>query len=246
MKFIVCFSFLFCLLNLFNLQALDNDDIKNFANEYFRNKECQKYGWSEFVFAVDKDYDEVALFYAVDKPSLVYLSNIEESKLIDIHQNKWLPKKFHYKNIINTLVRKNKAVLLKQLLELYPQEINAFDYTMYDKQNYMFEKEYALPLALRMHENLDVAKVLVDGGIEVNLIEEEQRSIDGQKIGILKIDPLSDAILYYKGNNMEAVSLLLNYGAKPTTWHVYLALARELNEIADLLIDVMINNHEQF
>jgi hypothetical protein len=241
LAFVSATLFLFASNN--QLSAFDKTDLKQFANAYFTDMECQIFGWSEFVFAVERDYDEIALFYLSTDLSLDYIRKIEDSKRVEV--NKIIPQKVFYNNIVNTLVRKNKATILDNLLKLYPESVNAFDYIVFDKQNDKLERSYALISALKLHENINVAKVLVENGADVNLVQEFIGSTDGQnRMGAIKTDPLTAAISYHKGNKLEAVSLLLSYGAKPTIYHVHAASAYKENDIVDLLVDVMMNDRK--
>ena len=239
------------LFNVCQLQAFSKDEFKNFTKAYFNDKESQMLGWSEFIFAIERGYDEIALFYAVSKPPLTYIAEIKPAinkkgpscpGAKSIH----IPSKHQYKNVINTLIRKNNPELLKKMLEIYPGEVNAIDYLIEDEKTEMKEKSLALILALRM-ESLDFAKMLLDAGADVNLIQENIGV--SPKSNLIKsggTDPLVAAISYYNGNNgnrMEAVSLLLNYGAKPTTKHVYLAQVYELYDVADLLTEIVLNSN---
>lgn len=130
MRYVVTI-FMFVCIQISCLSALDRATLQDFAKEYDMRS---KGWWSEFIYAIEMGYDEIALFYAGKKPKFTYESHREEliyRYSTPSHHQPILHKynKIYYKNAINTILSKQNIELLTKLLELYPSEVNAVDYS---------------------------------------------------------------------------------------------------------------------
>src|SRR6185295_6009449 len=123
MKNIFIFLFIFISSNCFG--DLNPTEFQQFYKEYTNSQEKQTLGWSEIVFALEKNYNDDIIIFCQNKFGLYDLTY--KSKIIKKNSN---VEAEEFKNIIITCIVKNRPETLKYILEkTTPIQINASEYT---------------------------------------------------------------------------------------------------------------------
>lgn len=233
MKIVLKLVCLFFVLSTSFLIALDKNEFKKFSQEY-ANRE--KSSWSEFIYAVEIGYDDIALFYAKGYPNL----NFTYESHVDVNN----PKKIIYKNALNTILKSGNIYLLSKILDIHPQEAMAFNYSKViacfcGKQPIdHFEEKYALNIAIDELENsIEIVKLLVEHGADVNFSSfEHYYSWNVNTAYRRDITPLQAASEKEKFDVIEY--LIINGANVENAYHTLdLCIVKNRLDIADLLIE---------
>ncbi len=226
---------------------------QRFLREYAETKENGKFNWSEVAFAVEMNYDEIAL-YCLDR---LPLGNIDYTCFGT-----------QRRNLLLDCVKKNKMDILIAILNKYPDiKANGSQYVVNQGKigPPRIQEEQILNMAIQRDNALKWVKLLADFGADLN--KSENHFIFPNSIGYKSHDrtPLQEAIFRNKldileffldqgvnpdtglymavvtRRNLEALVILLNYGANPYAYNGSIfneAIELEDTEIVDILTSI--------
>jgi ankyrin repeat protein len=196
--------FVAILLSLFafsaSLCAVSKLELQNFIKEY----EASDTNLTPLRYAVEQDFDEIAVFYAKE--------HYDDS----------------HPSIAIQIIRKGKISLLKRFLDINKKDSNVHERISIDYQKYraqihfsikvcdLFEKRNALMIAIEELSSpldLEVTKLLVEYGADLNDIDFHTLAFfnNNALLWTYKINPLG-AALYY--NKWEIAMYLISRGAQ--------------------------------
>jgi len=251
---IVCGLFVFLHIQCF--AVVTNSDFQEFLTEYYAAPNTEGFNWSEIGFAIEKDYDELALF-CIDVLPLGKLEYMRGH----VHVN--LPPPYVY-HLYCRCVIKDKISVLKALLAKYPEIIpNGSEYFLaYGSfANVRLNERQILNIAIEdRYNSFEWIKLLLDAGADLNVIEgfnngkgeyhsrsPLQAAIIFDKLDVVEfllengVNPNPGLYTAIQSRNLEALILLLNFGADPyynNGWGLKEALRLGYSEIIDALVNV--------
>jgi len=221
----------FCIICPAKLEAsVTPIAFQQFVKEYYTAKDTGNFSWSEIAYAIEKDYDEMALFCVENLP----LGPLEQQGYVAYNSPSAKVCQLYCRCVI-----KNKLDLLRALCNKYP-EINPdgseylLKYNMYGNQR--LQERQILNIAIEERSNsLEWVKLLADFGADLNKSEDYcsengtdtrsrtpiEAAIYTNKLDVVefllerKVDPNMGLGIAVNRQNKEAVILLLNFGGDP-------------------------------
>ncbi len=151
--------FVFCS----NIYSLDKEGFQHFSIEY-SNRGTNERSWSEFIFAVENEYDDIAVFFAGKNQKTTYEFEVKKR----VAANGFKFNECFYRNAIISLVRSSKVAVLDKILKLVHVD-SVYEYSLAAGKEQ--EKLYAIHVAIENNENsLELVKILVENGADVNQV----------------------------------------------------------------------------
>lgn len=241
-----------CLFIFFSIPCFGEvtpDAFQKFLREYLVARDVkEKTYWSEITYAIEKDYDEIAMF-CLDN---LYLGDINYMNL------------GHYYNLHCLCVRKNKFEILEAILSKYHHIPDGTEfYTTQKTGGLRLKERRILNIAIEDRSNsLEWVKLLIDYGANIHLCEDYRTgnglgdlhyyrtplaaAVFANKLDVAefllerKANPSDALITAVTSRNAPALVLLLNYGADPyhgNGWILNEAIKLGYDEMVDILID---------
>ena len=245
----VLFILFWTISPLAAVEKVTSKAFQQFVKEYHDSD--RTIAGSELAYAIEKDYDAMALFYLHNFP----LGQIDYFGAT----NKRNYEIYCY-NIFCRCVMKNKLDLLKEICRIYPDvKLDGSEYFRY-QDGLRYQERRILNMAIEERENsLEWVKLIAHFGGYLHSVERYYLYNQGgrgthvrtpieaaillNKLDVVEylleknIPPSTGLLTAVKCRNKEAVILLLNYGVDPYP-ALYEAIQLGYDEIADLLSDV--------
>ncbi len=236
-------------MKLYKVENVSPTTYQRFLREYTETKKSGKFDWSEVAFAIEMNYDEIAMHCLEKLP----LGNIDYT-CFEIER----------RNLLLTCVKKNKLDILIAIFDKYPNiKANGSEYVINQRKigPARIQERQILNVAIDRDNCLEWVKLLADFGADLNKCENHfvfpnaigyksydhtplQEAIFKNKLDVLEfllergINPDTGLYIAVTCRNIEALTLLLNYGADPYAYNG--SIIREAIELEDIeMVDIL-------